>query len=42
MADADRHAAAAALVEAVVAPDLAASAAAGLNYAHVQVRALTA
>ena len=42
MTEADRHAASAALVEAVVAPDLAACAAAGLNHAHMQVRALNA
>ncbi len=41
MAEADRHAAASALVQAIVAPDLAACAAAGLNHAHVQVRGLT-
>ena len=36
--EADEHAAAAALVEVAVAPDLASCAAAGLNYTHRQVR----
>lgn len=36
--EADEHAAAAALVEVAVAPDLASCAAAGLNHAHRQVR----
>lgn len=36
----DKHAAAAALVEVAVAPDLASCAAAGLNHAHRQVREL--
>ena len=36
--EANEHAAAAALVEVAVAPDLASCAAAGLNHAHRQVR----
>ena len=36
--EAERHAAAAGLVEAVVAPDVAACAAAGLNSAHIEVK----
>ena len=36
--EAERHAAAAGLVEAVMAPDVAACAAAGLNSAHIEVK----
>jgi len=42
MEEAERHAASAALVEAFVAPDLAACAAAGLNYSLLQVIRLIA